>query len=74
MAVNALPYLGLVLLSGQRQESLALFLGMLVLAMFAVEKIDVGEIDYMAAPRHSRGFDNVAPDDNDIHIPEPHAW
>ncbi len=46
----------------------------LVLAMFAVEKIDVGEIDYMAAPRHSRGFDNVAPDDNDIHIPEPHAW
>lgn len=46
----------------------------LVLAMYAVEKIDVGEIDYTAAPRQSRGFDNVAADDNDISIPEPHAW
>jgi hypothetical protein len=38
MAFNALPYLGLVLLSGQRQESLALALGMLVLAVFALRR------------------------------------
>ncbi|HZF97846.1 MAG TPA: hypothetical protein VEY92_06310, partial [Pseudoxanthomonas sp.] len=32
------------------------------------------EIEWMAAPRHSRGFDNVGDDDNDIRIPEPQAW
>ncbi|WP_293763677.1 hypothetical protein [Stenotrophomonas sp.] len=32
------------------------------------------EIEWMAAPRHSRGFDNVGDDDNDIGIPEPQAW
>lgn len=49
----------------------------LVLAMYAVEKIDVGEIGFVPVPRHSRGFDNVLSGDagdNDIKIPEQQAW
>lgn len=49
----------------------------LVLATFAVEKIDVGEIDYTPVPRHPRGFDNVRHGidaDEDLPVPEPSAW
>ena len=52
----------------------------LVLAMFAVEKIDVGEIDYTAAPKRPRGFDNITAEggfdeqQSDMKIPEPRAW
>lgn len=31
-------------------------------------------IEFTALPRHSRGFDNVDDDDNDITLPEPTAW
>jgi phage FluMu gp28-like protein len=58
----------------------------LVLAMYAVEMIDVGPIEYEAAPQHPRGFDNTtnqgparmrmrAEDPlDDIKTPEPSAW
>jgi phage FluMu gp28-like protein len=35
-----------------------------------------GEIDFLAAPKHPRGFDNLSKprDDDDFSIPEPSAW
>lgn len=59
----------------------------LVLATFAVECIDAGEIDYTAAPRHPRGYDNKRSTDvgstlrmradegaDDTKLPEQGAW
>jgi len=46
----------------------------LVLAMFAVETLDAGEIAYTEVPRHTRGFDNVRNENEDKVLPEPQAW
>lgn len=53
----------------------------IVLATYAVECIDAGEIDFTSVPMHPRGFDNVGPyggdnvaDDQDLKIPESQTW
>lgn len=57
----------------------------LVLAMYAVEMIDAGPIEFAAVPQHPRGFDNTkggvsdrlrmrADESDDVKIPEPSAW
>lgn len=48
--------------------------GIAVALMHFASRHPGAEIEWMAAPRHSRGFDNIGDDDNDIGIPEPQAW
>ena len=55
---------------GKRHGDFAVALAMAVRASW----MDGSEIDFTAAPRHSRGFDNMDDSDNDISIPEPQAW
>ncbi|HHA2431536.1 TPA: hypothetical protein ACOENN_000508 [Stenotrophomonas maltophilia] len=40
----------------------------------SIARVEAVVIEWTPAPRHSRGFDNVGDDDNDIRIPEPQAW
>ncbi|HSX60255.1 MAG TPA: hypothetical protein VLF18_08660 [Tahibacter sp.] len=52
------------------------------LAMYAVEMIDAGPIEFMEVPSHPRGIENAAADrtrmrdrpDDDLALPEPRAW
>lgn len=46
------------------------------LAVYAVEQIDAGPIEFTAVPARPRGIDNVASTslDDDYAIPEPTAW
>jgi len=53
----------------KRHGDSAVSLVMAVRASF----MEGGAIEFTALPRHSRGFDNVANDDNDIDLPEPSA-
>lgn len=48
--------------------------GIAIALMHYASRHPGGEIDFMAVPRHSRGYDNVANADDDLHIPEPQAW
>lgn len=50
--------------------------GIAVALMHYASRHPGAEIDFIAVPRHSRGFDNVsnASADDDLHIPEPQAW
>lgn len=48
--------------------------GIAVALMHYASRNPGAEIEFTAAPRASRGFDNVTDDDNDIRIPEPEAW
>ncbi|MGE4404475.1 hypothetical protein [Pseudomonas sp.] len=54
----------------RRHGDSAVSLVMAVRASF----MEGGVIEFTALPRHSRGFDNVADDDNDIELPEHSAW
>lgn len=36
--------------------------------------MDSTEIDFTPVPRHSRGYDNLQNDDDDVQLPEQHAW
>lgn len=36
--------------------------------------LEGGLIEFTAAPRHSRGLDNLPQDDHDLDLPEPSAW
>jgi len=54
----------------KRHGDSAISLAMAVRASF----MEGGAIEFTALPRHSRGFDNTANDDNDIELPEPSAW
>jgi phage FluMu gp28-like protein len=54
----------------KRHGDSAVSLVMAVRASF----MEGGAIEFTAVPRHSRGFDNIDPDDNDIELPEPSAW
>lgn len=54
----------------KRHGDSAVSLVMAVRASF----MEGGAIEFTALPRHSRGFDNVDDDDNDITLPEPTAW
>ena len=54
----------------KRHGDSAVSLVMAVRASF----MEGGAIEFTALPRHSRGFDNTDPDDNDIELPEPTAW
>ena len=53
----------------KRHGDSAISLAMAVRASF----MQGGLIEATMLPRHSRGFDNVANDDNDIELPEPSA-
>ncbi len=55
---------------GKRHGDFAVALVMAVRASW----MDGSEIDFTAAPKHSRGFDNMDDSDNDISLPEPQAW
>lgn len=48
--------------------------GIAIALMHYASRTPGSEIEFTAVPRHSRGFDNVAPSDNDMNIPEPEAW
>lgn len=48
--------------------------GIAVALMHYASRYPGSEIEWTAAPRSSRGFDNIQDDDNDIRIPEPEAW
>ena len=48
--------------------------GIAVALMYYSSRFPGAAIDFTAAPRTSRGFDNLHNDDNDISIPEPQAW
>ncbi len=54
----------------KRHGDSAISLAMAVRASF----MEGGAIEFTALPRHSRGFDNMADNDNDIELPEPSAW
>ncbi|PKM31741.1 MAG: hypothetical protein CVV07_01110 [Gammaproteobacteria bacterium HGW-Gammaproteobacteria-11] len=54
----------------KRHGDSAISLAMAVRASF----MQGGMIEFTALPKHSRGFDNVDADDNDIGLPEPRAW
>ncbi|WP_339729813.1 hypothetical protein [uncultured Pseudomonas sp.] len=54
----------------KRHGDSAISLAMAVRASF----MQGGLIEFQGLPRHSRGFDNVAEEDNDIELPEPTAW
>ncbi|WP_312481053.1 hypothetical protein [Stutzerimonas nitrititolerans] len=54
----------------KRHGDSAISLAMAVRASF----MEGGAIEFTALPRHSRGFDNVHDEDNDIELPEPSAW
>lgn len=47
-----------------------------VLAVYAVEQIDAGPIEFTAVPARARGMENVGSDalDDDMSIPEPSTW
>jgi len=45
----------------------------LALAWYATLNMS-GAIEYIAAPRHARGFDNIKNGDDDDALPEPAAW
>lgn len=54
----------------KRHGDSAISLVMAVRASF----MEGGLIEFTALPRHSRGFDNVHDEDNDIELPESSAW
>lgn len=55
---------------GQRHGDTAIA----VAFMYWASRNPGAEMEFTAVPRHSRGFDNVRSEDNDISIPEPQAW
>jgi phage FluMu gp28-like protein len=55
---------------GKRHGDFAVALAMAIRASW----MEGGEIDWQGLPKHSRGFDNAANDDNDFELPEPQAW
>lgn len=48
--------------------------GIAVALMHYASRNPGAPIEFTAAPRQSRGFDNVTNNDNDFSIPEPQAW
>lgn len=48
--------------------------GIAVALMHYASRFPGAAIDFTAAPKHSRGFDNIDHEDNDISIPEQQAW
>lgn len=48
--------------------------GIAIALMHYASRFPGAAIDFTAAPKHSRGFDNVDHEDNDISIPEQQAW
>jgi phage FluMu gp28-like protein len=56
---------------GQRHGDTAIAIAF----MYYASRFPGAEIEFTPVPRHSRGFDNVrGPLDDDISLPEPHAW
>ena len=56
--------------NAKRHGDIAVAVCMAIRASF----MEGGAIEFTAVPRHSRGYDNVGNDDNDIHIPEQAGW